>query len=87
MIIQINQFLGDEGYRNGDGSYNVQKTKDELDGVLGTIDSIFESEFKRLTSKRKPTTEVERPSSGDDEDPDEPGEGGLESFWEWRFIL
>ena len=28
-----------------------------------------------MTSK-PPETEVERPSSGDDEDPDEPGEGG-----------
>ena len=52
VIIQVRQFLVDSGYKNGDGSVNVEKTRDDIDEVLAIISSMFESEFKRLTSKK-----------------------------------
>ena len=69
VIIQIRQFLVDRGYKNGDGSLNVEKTRDDIDEVLAIISSMFESEFKRLTHKKEPEAERrprgEEPPSGD----------------------
>ena len=72
---QIRRELQTAGILNAEAGLRSGLMDADLETAKAIIDNVFETEEKKMTSK-PPETEVERPSSGDDEDPDEPGEGG-----------